>query len=62
MKYRIDYTRRSDPRTKAGQAQRRIGIEIAARNPAEAGELADRELIRRGYHLNNFQRAEPRKV
>lgn len=62
MKYRIDYTRKNNPGTKPGEIGRRIGIEIAARTPAEASELADREIIRRGYHLRNFQRQEPRKI
>lgn len=60
MKYRVDYVRRVDPATRAGQPGMRWSIEVVARSEAEAIEIANREAARIGkdkpYKISNVRK------
>ena len=60
MKYRVDFERRVDAATRAGQAGMKWSVEVIARNEAEARRKAVAEAARvkkdRMYHIKQVRK------
>lgn len=61
MKWRIELSRK-DSASKPGQAGRRIGVEVIARDITDAASRAMQEAKRMGYGPNLFNFSVPRKI
>ncbi len=61
MKYRVDYIRRVDPATRAGQSGMRWSVEVSAKSESEAIEIANRNAAAIGKH-RMYQIQSVRKI
>ena len=60
MRYCVDFVRRTDPATRAGQSGMRWSVEVVAKTEADAMEQAMREAASVGkhrmYQINNVRK------
>ena len=61
MRYCVDFVRRTDPATRAGQSGMRWSVEVGAKNEAEAIEIANRHAAAIGKH-RMYQIKSVRKI
>lgn len=61
MRYRVDFVRRTDPATRAGQSGMRWSVEVIAKTKAEAIEIAQQEAASVGKH-RMYQINQVRKI